>query len=223
MTDAPKRCGAKTRSGAPCEQWAVRGRARCRMHGGTQPRGLALPQTKHGRFSKDMPTRMLANYQAALKDPDAIALHEELALATSREADLLARVDTGEAGVHWRQMRIAITDFRRATREGDADAAAAAVRDMERLTDLGIADYRAWSELKDVIELRRRLADTERKRIEAAQQTITSEKAMLMVAAVVDAVRRHVDDRKVLAAIGFELNRIVGPDDEGRASGPDDG
>lgn len=34
------------------------------------------------------------------------------------------------------------------------------------------------------------------------EQTITSERAMLLVAALVDAVRRHVADRKVLDAIG---------------------
>ena len=42
------------------------------------------------------------------------------------------------------------------------------------------------------------------------QPTITSERAMLLVAALVDAVRRHVEDRKVLAAIGDELGRIYG-------------
>jgi hypothetical protein len=33
MNSAP-RCGAKTRSGTPCECPAIRGRARCRLHGG---------------------------------------------------------------------------------------------------------------------------------------------------------------------------------------------
>ena len=44
----------------------------------------------------------------------------------------------------------------------------------------------------------------------AVQQTITSERAMLLVAALVDAVRRHVEDRKVLAAIGEEFGGISG-------------
>ena len=44
------------------------------MHGGTTPRGLALPQTRTGRFSKDLPTRLLANYQAAPADPEMLAL-----------------------------------------------------------------------------------------------------------------------------------------------------
>ena len=34
LADAP-RCGAKTRSGGSCNSPAVRGRQRCRMHGGT--------------------------------------------------------------------------------------------------------------------------------------------------------------------------------------------
>jgi len=34
---APRRCGAKTRSGAPCKTPPVRDRTRCRMHGGTSP------------------------------------------------------------------------------------------------------------------------------------------------------------------------------------------
>jgi len=34
-----RRCGAKTRTGHPCRQAAVRGRARCRMHGGAKGSG----------------------------------------------------------------------------------------------------------------------------------------------------------------------------------------
>jgi len=84
-----------------------------------------------------------------------------------------------------------------------------AVRRVPRLVDLGIADYRAWSELLGAIESRRRLAETKRRRLEAKQQTIATERAMLLVAALVDAVRRHVDDRKLLDAIGRDVEKIV--------------
>jgi hypothetical protein len=36
LLNTPK-CGARTRSGAPCKGPAVRGKKRCRMHGGTNP------------------------------------------------------------------------------------------------------------------------------------------------------------------------------------------
>ena len=51
------RCGARTRRGSPCRSPAVRGRRRCRMHGGApgsgaQPgNGNAL---KHGRHTSEM-------------------------------------------------------------------------------------------------------------------------------------------------------------------------
>lgn len=36
LANAP-RCGARTRSGVECRSPAVRGKQRCRMHGGTNP------------------------------------------------------------------------------------------------------------------------------------------------------------------------------------------
>jgi hypothetical protein len=44
-----RRCGAKTRAGHPCRQAAVKGRTRCRMHGGAKgsggPRGNRISST----------------------------------------------------------------------------------------------------------------------------------------------------------------------------------
>ena len=53
---ASRRCGAKTRRGAACRAPAVRGKKRCRMHGGA-PRsgapGANRNARRHGRFSGD--------------------------------------------------------------------------------------------------------------------------------------------------------------------------
>lgn len=179
------------------------------MHGGTQPRGLAHHATKTGILSKDMPTRILADFEAARSDPDLVALREELALVQAREADLLRRVDTGEAGVLWQRIRAAMREFRRAQRADDAPAAAAALRDMEQAMDEGVQDYLAWQELLRAIEQRRRLAETERKRLEAIQQTLSADRAMLWATALLDSVRRHVDDRRALAAVAADFSRAV--------------
>ena len=50
------RCGAKTRSGEPCMAPAVRGKKRCRMHGGAPGSGAPRGNTnalKHGHFTRD--------------------------------------------------------------------------------------------------------------------------------------------------------------------------
>ncbi|WP_084165402.1 HGGxSTG domain-containing protein [Skermanella stibiiresistens] len=52
----PPRCNARTRRGTSCQSPMVRGKLRCRMHGGVD--GVGAPQGncnafKHGRYSAD--------------------------------------------------------------------------------------------------------------------------------------------------------------------------
>ena len=51
-----QRCGAKTRSGKPCQAPAVAGKARCRMHGGAPRSGAPKSNVnalKHGHFTHE--------------------------------------------------------------------------------------------------------------------------------------------------------------------------
>lgn len=52
---ASPRCGAKTRAGGACRAPAVRGKKRCRMHGGAKGSGAPRANRnarKHGLFSR---------------------------------------------------------------------------------------------------------------------------------------------------------------------------
>ncbi len=57
--NSPERCKAKTRAGTPCRRFPVKGKRRCRLHGGcsTGPRTAegrarcAEARFKHGRYS----------------------------------------------------------------------------------------------------------------------------------------------------------------------------
>jgi glucans biosynthesis protein len=54
--NAAPRCGARTRKGTPCQQAAVRGKPRCRMHGGAKGSGAPKGNRnawKHGRWSRE--------------------------------------------------------------------------------------------------------------------------------------------------------------------------
>jgi hypothetical protein len=53
---ASPRCGAKTRCGGACRAPAVRGKKRCRMHGGAQGSGAPRANQnarRHGLFTRD--------------------------------------------------------------------------------------------------------------------------------------------------------------------------
>ena len=202
-------CGARTRSGAPCKRPPAKGRTRCRLHGGASPRGLASPHTKHGRFSRDLPARMLDMYEAALADEDLIALREDIALVTARELDLLRRVDSGESGTAWKEAGAVLRDHGRAVRAGDDAKAEAALDRLREIIDGGATDAAAWRELLTTIEQRRRLAETERRRLVDLDQLISHERALLFATALLDAVRRTVTDRDALATISADFATIV--------------
>jgi glucans biosynthesis protein len=53
---AARRCGARNRAGSPCECPALRGRSRCRLHGGKStgaPRGNQNGNYLHGYYTAD--------------------------------------------------------------------------------------------------------------------------------------------------------------------------
>ena len=66
-----------------------------------------------------------------------------------------------------------------------------------------------WFAVEQALDLRRRLVDSERKRLVDMQQLMTTEQAMTLLAAVVDTVRKHVHDRHALAAISQDISRLV--------------
>ena len=58
MNRAP-RCGARTRSGKPCRSPAIRGKRRCRMHGGAHGSGAQRGNRnafRHGHYAADAAT-----------------------------------------------------------------------------------------------------------------------------------------------------------------------
>lgn len=198
-------CGAKTRSGPPCATRAVMPNGRCRMHGGTSLSGPAHPNLTVGRYSKHLPTRMGERYQQALTDPELLAMREEVALIDSRLSDVLSRVDTGESGAIWAELQKAWKVFRTGPIPKRAEAAA---RISELISD-GASDYEAWQEVREIVDQRARLVANERQRLVQMQQMLSVEQAMTLMAAVADAVKKHVHDRDALAAISADLTRIV--------------
>jgi hypothetical protein len=55
-TSRALRCGARTRSGKPCQSPAVRGKRRCRMHGGAPGSGAPIGNKnalQHGHYTAE--------------------------------------------------------------------------------------------------------------------------------------------------------------------------
>lgn len=185
------------------------GKTVCYNHGGKTPQGVALPQTKSGRYSKHLPTRLLAAYDRAKADPDLLALQDEVALIDARLTDLLKRVDTGESGATWAALGKVFRAYQRALTRGKTDDAADALEMLASLIATGATDEAAWSEIRAVVDQRRKLVESERKRLVELQMVVGADQAMLMVRALVSSVREHVRDPHVLRAITDDLARLA--------------
>jgi hypothetical protein len=73
----------------------------------------------------------------------------------------------------------------------------------------GQAGYHAWREVGEMLDLRRKLVESERKRLVQLSQMVTAEQAMVLLMAVTRLVKEHVDDQKALIAISDGIRRIM--------------
>ncbi len=198
----------------------MHGKTVCYHHGGKVPQGRALPQTTHGRYSKHLPTRMLATYDAANADPNFLALRDEIGVVDSRIAEVLHRVDSGESGLIWRELKATYTALQQANQAGDMAEARQLLADVGQLITRGHADYAAWAEVRTLIDQRRKLVDTERKRLVDLQQMMTADQAMLFIMHLYDSVTRHVDDPAVHRAIAADLGALTAQSIDGSVLRP---
>lgn len=205
----PMQCGAKTRSGVPCRTRPM-ANGKCRMHGGKSLAGPASGTWVDGRHSKILPKRLIDDYHAGRCDPDKLALEDELALLDARINDLLSRVDSGESGQLWKDLAKAVAAFEGAKRAGDRVGVVTATQAMVGLVKHGHDDAAAWQDVVGLIERRRRLVESERKRLVEAQQMIGADQALAMMGILVESVRQHVTDPAALRAVVDTFARLTG-------------
>ena len=203
------RCSARSRSGAACRNAPVTGRTRCRMHGGASPRGAASASFKHGRYSRDLPSRLAARYSEAKHDPERLRLHDEIALASSRAGELVARLDKGGGAEAWESVSAALAAYRAASSSGDGARTATALSALEQAVEAGCGEAGIWRELWDVLDRGARFKAAERRLAVAEASAIQVDEALALVAALVAIVRSHVTDRETLTAISRDTEKLL--------------
>jgi hypothetical protein len=217
-------CGAKNKKGGICKTKAMPN-GRCRMHGGATPAGIAHPNFQTGRYSKYLPAHLLADFQAAQSDPALVECRDELALIDSRLGQLAQRFQSGKDAELWAVLSMQFDflatafDALLSAVKPEGNEAEAAVREASGALEgcrSVISEVRAsestWREVYGVLEQRRKLVETEAKRLKDMSQMITAEKAMVLISQLAGIVKRHVTDREQLAAISRELIQLTAGD-----------
>jgi len=195
-----------------CRCHAMKGKEVCYHHGGKSLSGVASASFIHGRYSKELPDRLLGKYMEMAEDVQLMELRQDIALVDTRISDVLKRVDTGESGRLWRELRDAFDRYAVARAKADVSAMTLHLNSLTDLISEGMQDWASWDEIGKLLDRRARLVEVERKRIESAHDTMTAKQAMVLLASVVDTIRRHVTDRTILDAIATDIRaRIQSP------------
>lgn len=203
-------CTAKSkRTGERCQQQAMSGSKVCYHHGGKTPKGVASPHFKTGRYSAHMPARLLDRYNEAANDPQLLELSHEIALLDSRLADLLTRVDSGEAKTLWEKARKINQEIQKAVHDENYGRLMVQSAELDYVIGSGLMDHEAWYEIHSIIDQRRKLAESERKRIVEAEQMVKADKALTLATALLSAIKENVTDRNTLSAIQMSFTKLL--------------
>lgn len=70
-------------------------------------------------------------------------------------------------------------------------------------------DGAIWAAVFEAIEQRRRLVESEARRMRELSLYISAESAMLLISAIADIVRQHVHDKQALGAISGDIEKLI--------------
>lgn len=204
-------CGRqKTRGRGPCESTVLYPNGCCKKHGGPSLSGAAAPAFKHGRFSKHLPSALRQHYEDNRRDPDVLVLMDELAVLDARLAQLLGTLDAGETGAKWAAARDIFSRIKAAQSAKDIGGMVNGLNALEAVINAGSADADVWRDVLTVIGLKRKVADTETKRLVRKHRVLTEDRAYELLRHVLHILRERIPDRKLLGLIGADLERVLG-------------
>jgi len=209
--DIDRPCQVKKAPGVkPCMKAAMYGSPYCPYH--VKHTGVAVNAYKDGRTSKyhgALPARLLAAYEASLDDGRLLQMREEIALLDSRIVDLIKRVDSGESGRLWVRLGEVQREFSTARKLGKVELMSEKLAELEALIAAGKRDAEAWREVQTALDLRRKLVESERRRINEQQQAVTAEQLAGFMSTLLELLTDEVEDRNVLGRISRRLYQMV--------------
>lgn len=206
----PGRCGARIRKSDPpryCAKWPSPGRVRCRLHGGADGTGAPL---KHGRRSKLLVQRLRPMFEQALRDTTLIELHEDLAVVEALIADTLKELnETGHAAM-WHEAITQMERMKQAAREGDTSTLEMSLMMLESVLKNGSGNASREERVLELIERRRRLVETEARRLRDAERSLNEREAMGFMMALLSAVENRVKDAQTRKLIAYDFQMLIG-------------
>ena len=138
-----------------------------------------------------------------------ISHSDEIALTDTRIEEVLKQIDLGESTSSWELAQKTGAQLKSAIQDKDPERLQRALAEHFAVLERGSSDWMIWTEVGKLLEQRRKLVDSESKRLLQQQETLTSSEAYLLFNALTSVILEHVTDREQRAKIQNGFERIV--------------
>lgn len=182
------------------------GSGRCKHHGGTQKVGIASPNYSSGRYSKHLPDRFYAAYEAGMEDPELLNLRSEIALLDLRIQEAVRALGYEQPEEWFQRLREASQRLKNA--KGDKLQEA-----VNELCNIVEASYdtdaeRAWNQIMETTDQRRKLVESEMKRQAQLQMMVPADQFVAFMGFMRSIIRTYITDDELRVRIANDLDRF---------------
>jgi len=164
-------------------------------------------------------------YEESKDDPEFLSHQPDLRLMDLHLQQLLVALNKPENMETFVKAREAFEEFKRFQREKNAAAMKHALDKLDLLFTVGVQSGSVWNEVREVIEQRRKILESETKRIHQSSNSMSGEQILALIEYIVDVLRSSVSkyaDRliasKILQQVTTDIGVVVSRPDQASAS-----
>ena len=208
-------CGAQLRkkSGRFCQRKRLKGKKRCGLHGGQSLAGIASKRYKHGRYSRYLPTDLRKQYEESKHDTQLLSHEPDLRLMDLHLQTLVKQLDSTQSLEAFALAKEQWELFETAQEKGDTDESEKIKLKLRDLMHVDIPAGSLWGEIREVVEQRRKLLESESRRIQNSQNSMSGEQILALIEYIVDVLRSSVSkyaDRYIATKILQQVTNDIG-------------
>lgn len=212
-----RRCSARSkRTGEQCQRPAMKNRTVCMHHGGKSLTGRNNPRFTTGRYSKYLPKHLANGFDEAMGDERLLDLSANVALMDVRMNELLGKLNDNETMQAWNELGALLGPLSQAVKTGKREKAQELTEKLLIAWQAVYEDAGVWKEIYEVSELRRKLAESEKKRLVDMDLMVSADRLYLLVSFIQDIILRHVTDASTRSSIAYELRTVLDKQVSGR-------
>ncbi len=199
------------RTGLPCGADPVRGYPFCKDHGAKALSGKDHPNFKHGRRSRDLMANanLRERFEEAMDDPELLELKGEVALGHALLWDRVSELSTDESSITWESLKRLRAEALRHLESKDNLKFSITVRAILDTIEVGATWNDKVNEIRSLALHKKTLVESENRRVKDSELTIAVETMVVQVITLIDIVRNHVNDRKIMSAISRDIDREI--------------